>query len=50
MDDARASPRTRLPYGSAHPQTSRPSQSMTSVLHGQLHRNRVARKFRDIDV
>jgi hypothetical protein len=37
IEDARASPRTRLPYGSAHPQTSRPSQSMTSVVHGQLH-------------
>ena len=49
IDDARASPRTRLPYGSAQPQTSRPSQSMTSVLHGQVHWNRVARKFRDIE-
>ena len=34
---ARASPRTRWPYGSAQPQTSRPSHSMTSVVHGQLH-------------
>ena len=34
----RASPSTRLPYGSAQPQTMRPSQSMTSVLHGQEQR------------
>jgi hypothetical protein len=38
-----ASPRTRLPYGSAQPQTMRPSQSMTSVLHGHVHWNLVAR-------
>ena len=35
--DARMSPSTRLPYGSAQPQTIRPSQSMTSVLHGHVH-------------
>src|SRR3954468_1934939 len=46
----RTSPSTRLPYGSAHPQTIRPSQSITSVLHGQLHWNRVARKLSDMDV
>ena len=39
----RASPRTRLPYGSAQPQTMRPSQSITIVLHGQEHVKRVAR-------
>ena len=39
----RESPSTRLPYGSAQPQTSRPSQSITIVLHGQLQVNRVAR-------
>jgi hypothetical protein len=33
----RASPNTRFPYGSAQPQTIRPSQSMTSVLDGQEH-------------
>jgi hypothetical protein len=33
----RASPSTRWPYGSAHPQTSRPSHSITSVLHGHEH-------------
>ena len=38
-----ASPRTRLPYGSAQPQTMRPSHSMTSVLHGHVHWNFVAR-------
>jgi hypothetical protein len=38
-----ASPSTRLPYGSAHPQTIRPSQSITIVLHGQEQVNRVAR-------
>ena len=32
--------------GSAQPQTRRPSQSSTIVLHGQLHVNRVARKLR----
>src|SRR3954469_24224080 len=41
------SPRTRLPYGSGQPQTSRPSQRSTIVLQGQEHVNRVARKFRD---
>ena len=46
-DDVRASPSTRWPYGSAQPQTMRPSQSMTSVLHGQVHWKRVARKFSD---
>jgi hypothetical protein len=30
-------PRTRRPYGSAHPHTIRPSQSITSVLHGHVH-------------
>src|SRR5678815_2266648 len=35
----RASPRTRLPYGSAHPHTMRPSHNMTSVLHGHVHVN-----------
>src|SRR5262245_11721540 len=49
-DDVRASPRTRCPYGSAQPQTIRPSHSMTSVDHGQLHWNLVARKFRDTPV
>ena len=48
-DVVRASPRTRWPYGSAQPHTIRPSQSITSVLHGQVHRKRVARKFSDID-
>ena len=38
-----ASPRTRFPYGSAQPQTMRPSQSITIVLHGQEHVKRVAR-------
>ena len=42
-----ASPSTRFPYGSAQPQTMRPSQSITIVLQGQLHVNRVARWFRD---
>src|SRR5687767_13649037 len=42
-----ASPSTRRPYGSAQPQTSRPSQSSTMVLQGQLYVNRVARKLRD---
>src|SRR3954452_3718430 len=42
-DAVRVSPSTRLPYGSAKPQTMRPSQSSTIVLHGQLHVNRVAR-------
>jgi hypothetical protein len=37
------SPRTRLPYGSAHPQTIRPSHRSTIVLQGQLQVNRVAR-------
>src|SRR5687768_7697394 len=32
-----ASPSTRLPYGSAQPHTTRPSHSMTSVLHGHVH-------------
>src|SRR5687767_11660833 len=32
-----ASPSTRFPYGSEHPQTMRPSQSMISVLHGHEH-------------
>src|SRR5258707_461572 len=36
-DVTRASPSTRLPYGSAQPQTIRPSQSMTSVDHGHEH-------------
>ena len=39
----RASPSTRCPYGSAHPHTMRPSHNMTSVLHGHVHVNRVAR-------
>src|SRR5207247_10293564 len=33
----RASPSTRLPYGSAQPQTMRPSQSMTRVVQGHVH-------------
>src|ERR1700722_439234 len=45
---ARTSPSTRLPYGSAQPHTIRPSQSMTSELHGQEHWKRVARKWSDI--
>ena len=45
--DVRASPSTRWPYGSAHPQTRRPSQSMTRMSQGQEHLKRVARKFRD---
>src|SRR5260370_672875 len=48
IEAARASPRTRLPYGSAQPQTRRPSQSMTSVVHGHVHWKRVATKSRDI--
>src|SRR5580693_3498530 len=36
-DEARASPSTRFPYGSAQPHTSRPSHSMTSVVHGHEH-------------
>ena len=36
-DAARASPSTRCPYGSAQPQTIRPSHSMTSVVHGHEH-------------
>ena len=47
-DADRMSPRTRWPYGSAQPQTIRPSHSMTSVVHGHEHWKRVARKFRDI--
>lgn len=39
----RASPSTRCAYGSAQPQTTRPSQASTSVLQGQEQRNRVAR-------
>ncbi len=39
----RASPSTRWPYGSAQPQTSRPSHSMTIVVHGQEHWKRVER-------
>ena len=39
--EVRASPSTRCPYGSAQPQTTRPSQSITRVLHGQVHPNRV---------
>ena len=39
----RRSPSGRLPYGSAQPQTSRPSHRSTIVLHGQLQVNRVAR-------
>src|SRR4051812_32695874 len=46
-DAVRMSPSTRLPYGSAQPQTIRPSHRSTIVLHGQLQVNRVARKFRD---
>src|SRR6478609_6113274 len=46
-DPVRASPRTRRPYGSAHPHTKRPSQSITRMSHGQVQRKRVARKFRD---
>src|SRR5204863_7237334 len=42
-EEVRTSPSTRCAYGSAHPQTIRPSQSMTSVFHGQPHRKRVAR-------
>jgi hypothetical protein len=38
-----ALPRTRLPYGSAHPQTMRPSQSMIIVLHGHEQVKRLAR-------
>src|ERR1700681_1055716 len=34
---ARASPSTRCPYGSAQPQTTRPSHNMTSVVHGHEH-------------
>ena len=44
----RTSPSTRLAYGSAHPQTTRPSQSRTSVLHGHEQVKRVKRKFSDI--
>jgi hypothetical protein len=43
----RASPSTRLPYGSAQPHTMRPSHNITSVDHGHVHWNRVARKFKD---
>src|SRR5262245_57232398 len=39
----RASPKTRLPYGSEQPQTSRPSQSNISVDQGQEQVKRVAR-------
>src|SRR5438477_3333355 len=49
IDEDRASPSTRLPYGSAQPHTIRPSHSITSVDHGHEHWNRVARKFNDID-
>src|SRR5258707_413552 len=45
--DVRASPSTRWPYGSAHPQTKRPSQSITRMSHGHVHWNRVDRKFSD---
>src|SRR5512132_3686698 len=48
-DDTRASPRTRFPYGSAHPHTIRPSQSITRMSHGQEQVKRVARKFRDMN-
>jgi hypothetical protein len=41
--EARASPSTRWPYGSAQPHTIRPSQSITSVLHGQEQPNLVER-------
>ncbi len=33
----RRSPRTRVAYGSAHPQTMRPSHSMTSISQGHVH-------------
>src|SRR4051812_44438142 len=46
-DPLRASPRTRRPYGSAHPHTNRPSQSITRMSHGHVQRNRVERKFSD---
>src|SRR5262245_24834760 len=39
----RASPSTRLPYGSAQPQTRRPSQSSTIVDQGHEQAKRVAR-------
>ena len=42
-DAVRVSPSTRLPYGSAQPQTRRPSQRSTIVLQGQLQVKRVAR-------
>src|ERR1043165_5244756 len=45
IDDVRASPSTRRPYGSAQPHTRRPSQSMTSVLHGHEHWKRGGRKL-----
>src|SRR6187200_3490759 len=46
-DSVLVSPSTRFAYGSAQPHTIRPSQSSTSVLHGQEQVKRVARKFRD---
>src|SRR5262245_56508799 len=47
-EEVRVSPRTRRPYGSAHPHTTRPSQRSTRVSQGQEQVKRVARKFRDI--
>src|SRR5207247_3920694 len=35
-EEVRTSPSTRCAYGSARPQTTRPSHSMTSVFHGRL--------------
>jgi len=42
-DAVRVSPSGRLPYGSAQPQTMRPSHRSTIVLQGQLQVKRVAR-------
>ena len=42
-DAVRVSPSTRVPYGSAQPQTMRPSHSMTRMLQGQEQVKRVAR-------
>jgi len=46
-DVCRMSPSTRFAYGSAQPQTTRPSQSMTAMDQGQEHVKRVARWFSD---
>ena len=42
-DDVRTSPSTRFAYGSAQPQTTRPSQSMTAMVCGHEQVKRVAR-------